>query len=434
MFACSLKNYKVDKYSNPTRFEMPFWKSKKKEDPSPSSHVHSPRQEVTPRYEAATPKSNQPGLNQIKNVIAIASGKGGVGKSTVSTNLALALQHLGAQVGLLDADIYGPSQPGMLGSGRGRAESNEAGQILPLRRHDVPFISMGLLTGDDAPVVWRAPMAIKAIQQFIGNVTWGSLDYLLIDLPPGTGDVQLTLSQNASLTGAVIVTTPQQVAIGVAKKGLKMFEQVRVPIIGVVENMSGFVCKQCGKEEAIFKEGGGEEMAKEMRVPYLGAIPLDPEIMACGDDGIPVVIKSINSPAAKAFLRLAEEFERQLEIVSGGEKGLQPTKVEVLPPGSDIEIEWSDGHKGKHRTYQLRANCPCAMCVDENSGRRVLDPKKIPLDISAKRIDKVGRYALTLQFSDGHSTGIYTYKNLRTLCECGECLKERGTFQETFSV
>jgi len=413
---------------------MPFWKSKNKEEPRQSTHEHNHKREVTPKYESTTPRSNQPGLSQIKNVIAIASGKGGVGKSTVSTNLALALQHLGAQVGLLDADIYGPSQPGMLGSGRDRAESNQAGQILPLRRHDVPFISMGILTGDDAPVVWRAPMAVKAIQQFIGNVAWGSLDYLLIDLPPGTGDVQLTLAQNASLTGAVIVTTPQQVAIGVAKKGLKMFEQVRVPIIGIVENMSGFVCKHCSHETAIFKEGGGAQMAKELGVTYLGAIPLDPEIMACGDDGIPVIKKSLNSPAAQAFLRFAEEFQKGVERVSGGDKGLEPSKVEVLPPGSDIVIHWSDGHIGKHRVYQLRANCPCAMCVDENSGRRVLDTKKIPLDISTKRIDKVGRYALTLHFSDGHSTGIYTYKSLRKLCECEPCAKEKGTFQETFSV
>lgn len=413
---------------------MSFWKKKKGEVPHQGTHEHNHKPEVTPKYESATPKSNQPGLSGVKNVIAIASGKGGVGKSTVSTNLALALQHLGAEVGLLDADIYGPSQPGMLGSGRERAESNQAGQILPLRRHDVPFISMGLLTGDDAPVVWRAPMAVKAIQQFIGNVTWGSLDYLLIDLPPGTGDVQLTLAQNASLTGAVIVTTPQQVAIGVAKKGLKMFEQVRVPIIGIVENMSGFVCKHCSQETAIFKEGGGAQMAKEMGVPFLGAIPIDPEIMEGGDNGIPVLKKSIKSPAAQAFIRFAEEFHSGVQKVSGGDKGLEPSKVEVLSPGSDIVIDWSDGHIGKHRIYQLRAHCPCAMCVDENSGRRVLDTKKIPLDISTKRIDKVGRYALTLQFSDGHSTGIYTYKSLRKLCECEECSKERGTFQENFSV
>ena len=175
-------------------------------------------------------------------------------------------------------------------------------------------------------------------------------------------------------------------------------------------------------------------MAKEMGVPYLGAIPLDPEIMASGDDGIPIIIKSIKSPAAQAFIRFAEEFQRGVEKISGSDKGLEPSKVEVIPPGSDIVIHWSDGHIGKHRIYQLRANCPCAMCVNEDSGRRVLDTKKIPLDISTKRVDKVGRYALTLHFSDGHSTGIYTYKNLRKLCECEKCSKENGTFQETFSV
>ena len=201
-------------------------------------------------------KQSSPGLSGVKNIIAVASGKGGVGKSTVSANLAVALAQAGHKVGLMDADIYGPSQPGMFGSDNVQPEVIN-NLLKPKRNHGVDFISMGLLVGDDTPVIWRAPMAMKMIQQFINSVMWGELDYLLIDLPPGTGDVQLTLAQQASLTGAVIVTTPQQVALGIAKKGLKMFEQVKVPIVGIIENMSGFTCSHCGELTEVFK-GGGE--------------------------------------------------------------------------------------------------------------------------------------------------------------------------------
>jgi ATP-binding protein involved in chromosome partitioning len=369
-------------------------------------------------------------LSQVKKIIAIASGKGGVGKSTVSVNLAVALRAQGATVGLLDADIYGPSQTGMLGASSDDRPALDGELIQPLHRHGIQFISMGSLVPGDGPVVWRAPMATKMIHQFLGGVNWGALDYLLIDLPPGTGDVQLTLAQQASLHGAIIVTTPQDVALGIARKGLRMFEQLNVPILGIVENMSGFTCAHCGKETAVFKHGGGGRMANEAGTRLLGAIPLDPEIMMSGDDGVPLLEKSATSAGARAFLALANEVARAL---SGGAEApsMEPASMGMAGPG-ELRIAWPDGHPGVYRARTLRLSCGCAHCVDENTGKRVLDPARVPLDITIKSFGSVGRYALSIAFSDGHDTGIYPYKKLRTLCECAACAQ--GRKEQTFSV
>ncbi len=366
-------------------------------------------------------QTGKPGLSAVKNIIAIASGKGGVGKSSVAANLAVALKHSGSSVGLLDADIYGPSQPGMFGACNDRPDVSE-GRIKPLKRHGVSFISMGLLLGGDGPVVWRAPLAIKIIHQFLGNVLWGQLDYLLIDLPPGTGDVQLTLAQQASLKGAIIVTTPQEVALGVARKGLKMFEQVNVPILGVIENMSGFTCKHCGNETAIFGMGGGKLMAGEYNVPFLGAIPLDPEIMMSGEDGIPVLIKSPDSQASKAYLDLVGKLIERIDLGGTAGRVPEPTHIELLSD-SHLRVVWPDGHEGLHTAHYLRINCRCASCQDENTGRRTLDPDSVPLDIKFTSVGRVGRYAIQPNFSDGHNTGICSFQRLRELCECADCTK-----------
>lgn len=357
----------------------------------------------------------QPGIAGVKNIIAIASGKGGVGKSTVATNLAVALRHGGAKVGLMDADIYGPSQPGMLGSGDDRPGVGE-NYLEPLEKHGIGFVSMGLLLPNDGPVVWRAPMATKMIHQFIGSVMWGDLDYLLIDLPPGTGDVQITLAQQASLTGAVIVTTPQQVALGVARKGVRMFDQVNVPIIGVIENMSGFLCKHCGKETAVFREGGGEALAAEFNVPFLGKLPLDPEIMMSGDEGEPVLERGRDSVAAKAFLNVAERMSGSIEELKKAIAPEEPREIVLTEEGS-LVITWGDDHVSRHTPYHLRVNCGCANCIDEDTGTRTLDKSKVPLDIQIKDAKTVGRYGLSITFSDGHDTGIYTFKRLRELDE-----------------
>lgn len=369
-----------------------------------------------------------PGLGKVKHVVAIASGKGGVGKSTVSTNLAIALKTRGFKVGLMDADIYGPSQPGMLGAFQEKAETTPENFLIPVTCHGLKFVSMGLLMPEDAPVVWRAPMAMKVIHQFIGNVIWGDLDYLLIDLPPGTGDVQLTLAQQSSLSGAIIVTTPQDVALGIAKKGLRMFEQVNVPILGIVENMSGFVCGHCGTETSIFKGGGAAQMAQDLEVPFLGKLPLDPEIMASGDEGTPILIKNRESQAAQAYLDLAKNVEgeiaRQSEVLSD-----QPKDVKAGPEGQ-LLITWPEGNQDALTPYHLRVNCRCAVCIDENTGKKLLDPKKVPLDIRIKSVDQVGRYALGIQFSDGHQTGIYTFESLKKLGSTGS----QSPQEESFSV
>jgi len=372
------------------------------------------------------------GLNRITHVVAVGSGKGGVGKSTVTANLAAALQQEGLRVGLLDADIYGPSQPDMLGA-HGEQAMAQGEVILPTERHGLKFVSMGLMIGGaDDPVVWRAPIAMKVIHQFLQGVAWGELDYLLIDLPPGTGDVQLTLAQQAQLTGAVIVTTPQQVALGVARKGLKMFEKVNVPILGIVENMSGFTCAHCNETTHVFAQGGGEKLARDLELPHLGSLPLDPEIVRSGEDGVPVVHRSPDSPAAEAFRKLAANL-RESVAQTAADGGVIPVDAKVLGDGQ-VAITWSDGHQGRHSAYNLRVHCQCAHCVDENTGQRTLDPKRVPLDITVQGLQAIGRYALAFSFSDGHSTGIYRFDLLREICECEECAKQRGEAAQSFSV
>ena len=240
-------------------------------------------------------------LEKVKYLIAVASGKGGVGKSTVSTNLALALAQLGLKVGLLDADIYGPSQQMMLGI-EGRPQIDESDEkIIPMERHGVKTMSLGLITDPDTPVIWRGPMVMKALEQFLVDVKWGELDYLVIDLPPGTGDAQLTITQKVPLTGAVIVTTPQDVALIDARKGLAMFRKVNVAVLGIIENMSYFICRHCGEREEIFGHGGGKKTADKLGVPFLGEIPIDPKVVVGGDSGEPIVSLDPSSPATAAL-------------------------------------------------------------------------------------------------------------------------------------
>jgi ATP-binding protein involved in chromosome partitioning len=242
----------------------------------------------------------------------VASGKGGVGKSTVAANLALALKRGGATVGLLDADIYGPSQQMMMGC-TDKPRVNAAEKILPVDGNGVAVMSLGFLMDPDQPVIWRGPMVMKALQQFIEDVEWGTLDYLVVDLPPGTGDAQLTITQQVPLDGAVIVTTPQDVALIDARKGLAMFQKVNVPVLGMIENMSAFVCPHCGERSEIFKHGGGRRTAEQLGVPFLGDIPIDPAIVLGGDAGTPIVASHPDSAAAKAFLELAAAVRRQVE-------------------------------------------------------------------------------------------------------------------------
>jgi ATP-binding protein involved in chromosome partitioning len=245
-------------------------------------------------------------MPNVKNIIAVASGKGGVGKSTTAVNLALALAAEGASVGILDADIYGPSQPMMLGI-NARPESVDGKTMEPLENHGVQVSSIGFMIDPDEPMVWRGPMVTQALQQLLEQTNWRDLDYLIVDMPPGTGDIQLTLSQKVPVTGAVIVTTPQDIALLDARKGLKMFEKVGIPIIGIVENMSTHICSNCGHTEAIFGQGGGEKMCKDFGVDFLGALPLTMSIREQTDSGRPTVVADPDGAVASVYKQIARK-------------------------------------------------------------------------------------------------------------------------------
>lgn len=264
------------------------------------------------------PGHRAPGLLEVlpsaKNIVAIASGKGGVGKSTVAVNLAAALTRLGARVGLLDADIYGPSVSMMLRTDERPRLNGE--MIVPLEKNGIHYISMGFLIDGSTPIIWRGPMVAKAIEQLLQEVEWPEMDYLLVDLPPGTGDAQLTIAQRVPLTGAVIVSTPNDVALVTAKRGLVMFEKMNVPILGMVENMSFFVCPHCGKETEIFTKGRAEDEAAKLGVASLGRIPLEPSIAASGEKGVPVVTLDPSSATAAAFLSIAEKLAQSIAKLS----------------------------------------------------------------------------------------------------------------------
>ena len=259
----------------------------------------------------AEPQAGPAAVPGVKRIIAIASGKGGVGKSTVSSNLAVALARAGKRTGLLDADIYGPSQPRMMGVSE-RPQSPDGKTIMPLHAHGVTMMSIGLMLRDNEAVIWRGPMLQGALQQLMGQVAWGDLDVLIVDLPPGTGDVQLTLSQKFQITGALVVSTPQDVALLDARKALDMFEKTRVPVHGLIENMSVYICPNCGHEAHIFGHGGARAEAERLGLPFLGEIPLDLSIRLAGDSGTPVVAAKPDSPEAAAFHRIAER------LIAGG--------------------------------------------------------------------------------------------------------------------
>ena len=257
------------------------------------------------RIASAALRRNLQPLPQIRNLIAVASGKGGVGKSTVAVNLALALQQEGARVGLLDADIYGPSQPAMLGAGGQRPTSPDGRRMHPIQAHGIQAMSIGFLIDDDQPMIWRGPMVVQALNQLLGETAWDDLDYLIVDLPPGTGDIQLTLSQRIPVSGAVIVTTPQDIALLDARKGLQMFRKVEVPVLGIVENMAMYCCPNCGHTEHVFGQGGGERLAREHGSELLGQLPLSAKIREQADGGRPTVLAEPDSPEALAYRSIA---------------------------------------------------------------------------------------------------------------------------------
>ncbi|MGH7739966.1 MAG: P-loop NTPase, partial [bacterium] len=339
--------------------------------------------------------------------------------STVASNLALALAKAGAQVGLMDADVYGPSIPRMLGVENRQPDADPvSGKMIPFEKHGIKFMSIGMLQQSDTALIWRGPMASKMVQQFLGGVEWGSLDYLLIDLPPGTGDIQLTLTQSVPLAGAVIVTTPQDVARTITQKGLRMFQQVHVPIIGIVENMSGFVCGHCGEVTPIFKKGGGRKMSEELMVPFLGEVPLEPLIAEDGDAGIPSVAAHPDALSGKAYDEIAKRMAAQLSIINNatGSVKSRPQQVDTQDPAVTV-ITWDDGKVLRYPNRYLRSMCPCAQCVNELTGERMIALEAVDPAVRLMGVDPVGRYALHFQWSDGHGTGLYTFNKLLKLGE-----------------
>jgi len=270
---------------------------------------------VTSKIEAHTAQKGVEPIKGVKNIIAVASGKGGVGKSTTSVNLALALAAEGATVGILDADIYGPSQPRMLGISQ-QPESKDGKTLEPLTNYGIQSMSIGYLIDEETPMIWRGPMVTQALEQLLNDTNWQDVDYLVIDLPPGTGDTQLTLAQKVPVTGAVIVTTPQDIALLDARKGLKMFEKVEVPVLGIIENMSIHICSNCGHEEHIFGAGGGERMAEENDVDLLGALPLDKSIRETTDSGKPSVVAEPEGRIAEIYRDIARRVAAKLSLKS----------------------------------------------------------------------------------------------------------------------
>jgi ATP-binding protein involved in chromosome partitioning len=345
----------------------------------------------------------------IKHMIAVASGKGGVGKSTTAVNLALGLQAIGLQAGILDADIYGPSQPRLLGlSGRPQAHGNT---LKPMQGFGLKAMSMGFLVDEGTPVIWRGPMVVSALTQMLRDVDWGDLDVLVIDMPPGTGDVQLTMAQQVPLSGAIIVSTPQDLALIDARKGLNMFRRVDVPVLGIVENMSYFVCPKCGERSAIFGHGGAKTEAEKLGVPFLGGVPLHMDIRATSDEGRPIVASSPDSPHAQVYRDIAAKAWSELQGTSASR--LKPPALAISPDKSELHVGFEGADAFTLSAEMLRVMSPSAEVQGHSPEQRVTVGRK--RNVKIKELKPVGNYAVRIVFDDGHDTGLYTWSYLQTL-------------------
>jgi len=362
------------------------------------------------------PQRAAPGVAGVKHLIAVASGKGGVGKSTTAVNLALALKALGHKVGILDADIYGPSQPRLLGlTGRPRTTD---GKLQPMVAYGIEVMSMGFLVEEDTPIIWRGPMVVSALQQMLREVAWGTtgpgapgLDAIVIDMPPGTGDVQLSMAQQVPLSGAVIVSTPQDLALIDARKGLAMFQRVDVPVLGIVENMSFFVCPKCGERSDIFGHGGAAHEAERLEIPFLGAIPLHMEIRSRSDSGQPIVATEPDGPHARIFREIAARV--WAEIDGGRKGGAQPPSLTVSPPGDSLLAIFPGGERHEITAEMLRVMSPSAEVQGHSPDQRVTVAGK--RNVRIKELRPVGNYAVRIVFDDGHDTGLYAWSYLALL-------------------
>jgi ATP-binding protein involved in chromosome partitioning len=346
----------------------------------------------------------------IKHMIAVASGKGGVGKSTVAVNLALGLQAIGLKAGILDADIYGPSQPRLLGL-TGKPEMAGPNRLRPMRAYGLEAMSMGFLVDEDQPLIWRGPMVVSAFTQMLRDVAWSELDALIIDMPPGTGDVQLSMAQQVPLSGAVIVCTPQDLALIDARKGLNMFRKVDVPVLGIIENMSYYVCPKCGERADIFGHGGARLEAERLGLPFLGGVPLDMEIRVRSDEGRPIVATDPDGPHARVFRDIAARTWAALTGEAGSR--MAPPELETAAGGSALSVRFEGREPFTLPAEMLRVMSPSAEVQGHAPEQRVTVGWKRNVKIADLR--PVGNYAVRIAFDDGHDTGLYTWSYLQTL-------------------
>ena len=346
------------------------------------------------------------GIPGVEHLVAVASGKGGVGKSTTAVNLALALKANGLRAGILDADIYGPSQPRLLGLA-GRPRQGEDGKIKPMTGYGLKTMSMGFMVEEATPIIWRGPMVVSALNQMLRDVDWGELDAIVIDMPPGTGDVQLTMAQQVPLSGAVIVSTPQDLALIDARKGLAMFQRVDVPVLGIIENMSYFLCPKCGERSDIFGHGGAEAEAERLGVPFLGGVPLDMEIRSTSDDGQPIVATQPESAHALAYREIAQRVWAECAAAAGQLK--MPT-LALNASSDELTVTFEDGPTHTLTAEFLRVLSPSAEVQGHSPSQRVTVPGKRAVTI--RDMKPVGSYAARLVFSDGHDTGLFSWDYL----------------------
>jgi len=346
----------------------------------------------------------------IKQMIAVASGKGGVGKSTTAVNLALGFQANGLKAGILDADIYGPSQPRLLGLS-GRPQVADGKRLRPMEAYGLEAMSMGFLVDEGTPIIWRGPMVVSALTQMLRDVTWSDLDVLVIDMPPGTGDVQLTMAQQVPLAGAIIVSTPQDLALIDARKGLAMFQKVDVPVLGIIENMSTFICPKCGERSDIFGHGGAKLEAEKLGIPFLGGIPLDMEIRIKSDEGRPVVATAPDGAHARIYRDIATAAWAQLKGTS--DTRVKPPTLAISPDKKELHVGFDNEETFTLNAEMLRVMSPSAEVQGHSPDQRVTVGRK--RNVKIRELKPVGNYAVRIVFDDGHDTGLYAWSYLQTL-------------------
>jgi ATP-binding protein involved in chromosome partitioning len=368
------------------------------------------RAQAPPAPPTAAPGGARPTIQVpgIKHMIAVASGKGGVGKSTTAVNLALGLQAIGIKAGILDADIYGPSQPRLLGLS-GRPQVAQANRLRPMEGFGLKVMSMGFMVDEGTPIIWRGPMVVSALTQMLRDVDWGELDALVIDMPPGTGDVQLTMAQQVPLSGAIIVSTPQDLALIDARKGLNMFRKVDVPVLGIIENMSYFVCPKCGERSDIFGHGGARTEADKLGIPFLGGVPLHMDIRSTSDDGRPIVASRPDSPQAQVFRDIAARAWSELQARAR----LAPPRLAVSSDRSALEVAFAGAKPFALSAEMLRVMSPSAEVQGHSPQQRVTVARK--RNVKIRELKPVGNYAVRIVFDDGHDTGLYSWSYLNTL-------------------